>query len=90
MNRFASAVTQVARRPRDFLGVRGPDAASYLQAMVSNDVEALDIGGSCEALLLTPKARVIAPLVVLDRRERHVRGEALLGMRDDEASSGLR
>ena len=32
---------RVARRPREFVGVRGPDAASYLQAMVSNDVEAL-------------------------------------------------
>jgi folate-binding protein YgfZ len=57
----------MARRPRDFVGVSGPDAASYLQAMVSNDVEALGIGDSCEALLLTPKARVIAPLVVLRR-----------------------
>ena len=47
--------------------MRGPDAASYLQAMVSNDVEALGIGDACEALLLTPKARVIAPLVVLRR-----------------------
>ena len=45
----------------------GPDAASYLQAMVSNDVEMLGIGDACEALLLTPKARVIAPLVVLRR-----------------------
>jgi len=35
--------------------------------MLSNDVEALGPGGSCEALLLTPKARVIAPLVVLRR-----------------------
>jgi folate-binding protein YgfZ len=58
---------RVAHRPRDFVGVRGPDAAAYLQAMVSNDVEALAIGESCEALLLTPKARVIAPLVVLRR-----------------------
>jgi len=58
---------RVARRPRDYVSVRGPDACSYLQAMVSNDVEALGIGDSCEALLLTPKARVIAPLVVLRR-----------------------
>jgi len=58
---------RIARRHRDFVGVRGPDAASYLQAMVSNDVEALDVGGSCEALLLTAKARVMAPLVVLRR-----------------------
>ncbi len=35
--------------------------------MVSNDVEALAIGDACEALLLTAKARVIAPLVVLRR-----------------------
>ncbi len=35
--------------------------------MLSNDVAALGPGESCEALLLTPKARVIAPLVVLRR-----------------------
>ena len=35
--------------------------------MVSNDVEALTPGESCEALLLTPKARVIAPLRVVRR-----------------------
>ena len=58
---------RVARRPREFVAVRGPDSASYLQAMVSNDVEALAVGDACEALLLTPKARVIAPLTVLRR-----------------------
>jgi folate-binding protein YgfZ len=35
--------------------------------MLSNDVEALLPGESCEALLLTPKARVIAPMAVLRR-----------------------
>jgi folate-binding protein YgfZ len=35
--------------------------------MVSNDVLVVEPGSSCEALLLTPKARVIAPLVVLRR-----------------------
>ncbi len=49
--------------------VAGPDAADYLQRMVSNDVEALAVGESCEALLLTPKARVIAPLRVWRRGE---------------------
>ena len=33
-------------------------------AMVSNDVEALGLGESCEALLLTAKARIVAPLIV--------------------------
>ena len=49
--------------------VAGPDAADYLQRMVSNDVEALAVGEACPALLLTAKARVIAPLVVLRRGE---------------------
>ena len=35
--------------------------------MVSNDVAALDPGESCDALLLTPKARLIAPLRVWRR-----------------------
>lgn len=35
--------------------------------MVSNDVERLGPGEACDALLLTPKARVIAPLRVLRR-----------------------
>jgi folate-binding protein YgfZ len=57
----------VAAREREFVRVAGPDAADYLQRMVSNDVEALRVGEACPALLLTAKARVIAPLVVLRR-----------------------
>ena len=58
---------QVVRRPRSYVRVTGPDAEDYLQRMVSNDVAALEKGARCEALLLTAKARVIAPLVVLRR-----------------------
>jgi folate-binding protein YgfZ len=47
--------------------VSGPDAEDYLQRMVSNDVAALGAGDACDALLLTPKARIIAPLRVLRR-----------------------
>ena len=43
--------------------VRGPEAEGFLQRMVSNDVSA-DV---CDALLLTPKARVIAPLRIWRR-----------------------
>jgi folate-binding protein YgfZ len=50
--------------------VAGPDAADYLQRMVSNDVESLAAGEACPALLLTPKARVIAPVVVWRRGEQ--------------------
>ncbi len=59
----------VARRPRAFVRISGPDAEDYLQRMLSNDVAAVPPGGSCDALLLTPKARVIAPLRVWRRGE---------------------
>ncbi len=59
----------VAVRAREFVRVAGPDAADYLQRLVSNDVEALAPGEACPALLLTAKARVIAPLVVLRRAD---------------------
>jgi tRNA-modifying protein YgfZ len=54
-----------ALRPRDYVAVRGPEAKDFLQRMVSNDVET----APCQALLLTPKARVIAPLVVVRRAD---------------------
>jgi tRNA-modifying protein YgfZ len=59
----------VALRPRAFVRVSGPDAVDYLQRMVSNDVEALAPGDACDALLLTPKARVIATLRIWRRGE---------------------
>jgi folate-binding protein YgfZ len=52
-----------AVRPRDYVAARGPDAADFLQRMLSNDVEQ----APCRALLLTPKGRIIAPLVVVRR-----------------------
>jgi folate-binding protein YgfZ len=59
---MAVTTLQAAPRPRSFVAARGPEAASYLNRMVSNEVEALAVGESCEALLLTPKARIVAPL----------------------------
>jgi tRNA-modifying protein YgfZ len=60
----------VAARERAFVRVAGPDACEHLQNLVSNDVEALQVGGACPALLLTAKARVIAPVVVWRRGEQ--------------------
>ena len=57
---------RIARRERDFVRATGPDAEDYLQRMLSQDVE-LDLDDARPALLLTAKARVIAPLVVLRR-----------------------
>jgi folate-binding protein YgfZ len=55
----------VAARPRDYVRLTGPDAEDFLQRMLSNDVTS----APCQALLLTPKARVIAPVVVVRRAE---------------------
>jgi len=60
------AATRAFIRPRAYVRVKGPDAADLLQRIVSNDVLA---GESCEALILTPKGRVIAPLLVWHRGE---------------------
>jgi folate-binding protein YgfZ len=59
-------VTKSYVRPRAYVRVQGPDAADLLQRIVSNDVLA---GESCEALLLTAKGRVIAPLLMWRRGE---------------------
>lgn len=65
----ATITLAAARRPRAFVGVRGPQAEDFLQRMLSNDVAALAPGESCEALLLTPKGRVVATLRVVRRGE---------------------
>jgi tRNA-modifying protein YgfZ len=59
----------IAMRPRAFVRASGPDAEDFLQRMLSNDVAALGVGESCEALLLTPKGRVIAPMRVVRQGE---------------------
>jgi folate-binding protein YgfZ len=54
-----------ALRPRDYVAVRGRDAVDFLDRMLSNEVAK----APCDALLLTPKARVIAPMTVVRRAE---------------------
>ncbi len=63
---MGSVATKSFVRPRAFVRVAGPDAADLLQRIVSNDVLAAE---SCEALILTPKGRVIAPLLIWRRGE---------------------
>jgi folate-binding protein YgfZ len=57
----------VACRPRAFVRVAGPAAEDYLERMLSNSVISLPEGKALDALLLTAKARVIAPLRVFRR-----------------------
>jgi tRNA-modifying protein YgfZ len=55
--RNSAAVIPLAR---DFVRISGPDSVSYLQGQCSQDVAALAVGSSAEALLLEPQGRVDA------------------------------
>src|SRR3954463_5098698 len=66
---MAIVTPAAARRTRAYVRVQGPDAVDYLNRMLSNDVPT---SGSADALLLTPKARVIAPVLVWRRGEDDV------------------
>lgn len=45
---------------RDFLRVKGPDAFSWLQGQVSQDVSALAVGNAVDSFLLQPQGKVDA------------------------------
>jgi folate-binding protein YgfZ len=66
---MATVTPAVARRPRAYVRVEGSDAVDFLNRMLSNDVPE---SGSADALLLTAKARVIAPLLVWRRGDADV------------------
>jgi tRNA-modifying protein YgfZ len=61
---MAIVTYSAVRRPRACIRVHGLDAEDFLQRMVSNDVSAGDV---VDALLLTAKGRLIAPLRVWRR-----------------------
>src|SRR3954447_18694324 len=48
------------------LALTGPDAKSFLNGQVSNEIEALEPGSGCYPALLTPKGKMLADLRVLD------------------------
>lgn len=48
------------RIDRDIVRVAGPDAVSYLQGQCSQDVAGLAVGGTAEALLLSPQGKMDA------------------------------
>src|SRR5690349_24218973 len=85
---MAIVTPAAARRPRAYVRVQGPDAVDYLDRMLSNDVP---VDGSVDALLLTPKAKVIAPVLVWRRGEDDVLllTEPELGDRSEEHTSEL-
>ena len=57
------------RSERGKLALSGPDAKSFLQGQVSNDVESLTAGRGCYAAFLTPKGKMLGDLRILDAGE---------------------
>ena len=62
--------------------VGGEDRASFLHGQLSNDINHLTVNHSCYATYNTPKGRVLANMVVLNRGE-----DLLLVMAADLAES---
>jgi folate-binding protein YgfZ len=59
---MATVAPTLVRLSRGYVAVTGPDAAEFLERMVSNEVASLEAGEARRALLLTPKGRIVAPL----------------------------
>jgi tRNA-modifying protein YgfZ len=59
-----TATGTLFRLRRGYVAVTGPEAADFLERMVSNEVVSLELGEARPALLLTPKSRIVAPLRV--------------------------
>jgi folate-binding protein YgfZ len=54
------------RSERGKLALSGPEARSFLQGQVTNDVESLRPGHGCYAAFLTPKGKMLGDLRILD------------------------
>ena len=77
-----SVTPRAAHRARAYVRVKGPEAVDYLNRMLSNDVPD---EGSVDALLLTAKAKVIAPVLVWRRG-----GDDVLLLTEPELGEALR
>ena len=65
--RRASALIDLSARGR--IAVGGDERASYLQGLLTNDIEALSSGDGCYAAYLTPQGRMLADMQVLNLGE---------------------
>jgi len=57
--------TVVARIPRDVVIVSGPDATSFLQSLLSQDLDPVEVGDVTHALLLEPRGKLVVDLRAL-------------------------
>src|SRR2546426_7990168 len=61
-----SDAASIDRSGRARILVSGPDRASYLQGLLTNDIAAFGAGGGCYAAYLTPQGRMITDLFVYE------------------------
>jgi folate-binding protein YgfZ len=73
------------RRSRSFTLIEGPDAGRFLQGVLSNDVTRIKVGDALYALVLTPKARIIA-----DLRLTRIADDGFLADTEPAAAADLR
>src|ERR1700757_4772670 len=65
---YEAAIRESAVAEKDWFGVvklTGSDRVSWLQGMVTNDVQKLKPGSGCYAAHLTPQGKIVAPMHVL-------------------------
>jgi folate-binding protein YgfZ len=67
---MATTTETLFRLDRGYVAVTGPEAGDFLERMVSNEVVTLEPGEARQALLLTPKSRIVAPLRVVREGDR--------------------
>ncbi len=60
----------LVRIPRDLVVVSGPDATSFLQSLLSQDLDPVAVGAAVHSLLLEPRGKLVA-----DLRAAHVRDD---------------
>src|SRR3954453_12989439 len=63
---LSSVTFVVDRSERGKLALTGPDAKSFLQGQVTNDIEGLSPGRGCYAAFLTHKGKMLGDLRVFD------------------------
>jgi tRNA-modifying protein YgfZ len=59
----------VARIDRDLVIVSGPDATTFLQSLLSQDLDPVGVGASAHALLLQPQGKLVVDMRVLHRSD---------------------
>ena len=66
MSTLTDTASLVDRAGRGRLALTGPDAKTFLQGQLTNDIAGLEPGGGCYAAFLTHKGKMLGDLRVLD------------------------